>query len=95
MKDDVIVGLYVDDVLRLGNDPKHIELTKDILLKSFKMKDLGKVDKFLGMNIRQREGQISISFSDYIFPITLTNCSMSLRWKNAMLLQCLLLLDSL
>lgn len=49
----VMVALYVDDLLIAGSTRRAIDLVKAHLMSSFKMKDLGKVDRFLGLNICQ------------------------------------------
>lgn len=45
--------LYVDDVLLFGNRDTEIRRLKKVLSESFKMKDMGKITKYLGMNIEQ------------------------------------------
>lgn len=47
------VLLYVDDILIFGNDEKQICDLKSKLNKEFKMKDLGLVSNFLGINVKQ------------------------------------------
>lgn len=47
----VIVCLYVDDVLILGNNNAIIKSTKDMLLSRFDMKDVGLADVILGIKI--------------------------------------------
>ena len=63
----VIIALYVDDLLIAGTTIKAIEEVKKGLMNSFKMKDLGKVGKFLGMIINQNENcDVKLSLSDFI-----------------------------
>lgn len=45
--------LYVDDVLLFGNRDTEIRRLKKVLSESFKMKDMRKITKYLGMNIEQ------------------------------------------
>ncbi|CDO74744.1 hypothetical protein BN946_scf184964.g2 [Trametes cinnabarina] len=47
----MIVVLYVDDLLLLSDDRKHIKQIKDALKKQYKMTDLGVVKRFLGLRI--------------------------------------------
>ena len=62
----VIIALYVDDLLIAGTTIKAIEEVKKGLMNSFKMKDLGKVGKFLGMNIDQNDNcNVELNLSDY------------------------------
>ena len=47
---DVILILYVDDILIMGNDKKLIvNLKKTLSSQQFQMKDLGPVQSYLGM----------------------------------------------
>lgn len=39
---------------------------KDVLNSKYFMKDLGKIDNFLGMTITQTESSISLGLADYI-----------------------------
>lgn len=47
----VIIGLYVDDLLLIGQSLDDISEVKHALANRFSMKDLGSVRKFLGMDI--------------------------------------------
>ena len=47
----IILLLYVDDMLIVGQDAKKITLLKEELRKSFAMKDLGQAKQILGMHI--------------------------------------------
>jgi ATP-binding cassette subfamily B (MDR/TAP) protein 1 len=49
--DFIILLLYVDDMLIVGNGIKRIALLKKALSKSFAMKDLGPAKQILGMKI--------------------------------------------
>ena len=49
--DFVILLLYVDDMLIVGQDPMNIRSLKKALSKSFTMKDLGLAKQILGMQI--------------------------------------------
>lgn len=66
IKDNIILELYVDDILISGKNSIEIEKVKKLLSLRFKMKDLGIVKKFLGINIEQRADGISICLNDYI-----------------------------
>ncbi|EDK44043.1 conserved hypothetical protein [Lodderomyces elongisporus NRRL YB-4239] len=62
-----IVALYVDDLLIAATTDDALKSIKEELMKAFKMKDLGRVDKFLGLNIHQtKEHTIKITLQDYI-----------------------------
>lgn len=63
--------LYVDNVLIFGKDIKEITWVKDNLSKRFKMKDLGEVRNFLGLDIRRdlESGWMILSQERYISKI--------------------------
>ena len=55
--DFLILLLYVDNMLIVGQDPKKIRILKKVLSKSFAMKDMGPAKQILGMHsllIRRR-----------------------------------------
>jgi len=43
--------VYVDDIILAGNDKEEIELVKEALNKTFKIKDLGDLRYFLGFEV--------------------------------------------
>ena len=47
----IIVLIYVDDLLLTGNDFFMIQQTKKILQQAFKIKDLGELRYFLGLEL--------------------------------------------
>ena len=49
----IILGLYVDDLILTGNDPKLITHVKSSLKKFFEMLDLGNLHYFLGIQVLQ------------------------------------------
>ncbi|XP_070018131.1 uncharacterized mitochondrial protein AtMg00810-like [Nicotiana sylvestris] len=55
--DTVIILMYVDDLLITGNNDKSLHDTRTQLQKKFKMKDLGELKNFLGIEFsRSKEG---------------------------------------
>lgn len=62
----IIIVLYVDDILIFCDNICNINMIKDSLTKSFKMKDLGEVKQFLGLDIVRNEGLMKISQKSYI-----------------------------
>ena len=49
---DIVIILYVDDILIMGNDkPLIIKIKKSLSSQEFKMKDLGPAESYLGMRI--------------------------------------------
>lgn len=61
----IIILIYVDDMLLITIDKTLLKETKSELMKSFKVKDLGQVDHFLGVNISYKDDCISLSQSHY------------------------------
>jgi myo-inositol catabolism protein IolC len=49
--------LYVDDIVLTGSDPQLISLVKVLLRKPFRIKDLGRLKFFLGIEVaRSKQG---------------------------------------
>ena len=62
----VHVLVWVDDILVCSNDDKLLKCTKQMLSNSFKMKDLGTINKFLGIEFSVTEdGSITMSQKEY------------------------------
>ena len=49
--DQIYLLIYVDDLLICSKSKKKINNLKRVLSEKFKMKDLGKVKKYLGINV--------------------------------------------
>jgi len=62
----VIVCLYIDDILILGNNDHIIKSTKKILTNKFDMKNLGVADIILGIQISRTYDELLLSQSHYI-----------------------------
>ena len=62
----VIVCLYVDDMLIVGNDGKMITSTKNILNSRFDMKDMGHDDVILEIKIKRTSDGLILSQSHYV-----------------------------
>ena len=62
----VIVCLYIDDMLILGNNDHIIKSTKKILTNKFDMKNLGVADIILGIQISRTYDELLLSQSHYI-----------------------------
>lgn len=63
---NIYLVLYVDDILIFGKHLQDIEWIKDSLSKNFKMKDMGNVENFLGLEIRRSSGILEITQQSYI-----------------------------
>ena len=61
----LIVSLYVDDLIYIGNDETMFEKFRDSMKSQFSMTDLGKMRFFLGVEIKQFAGGIFIYQQKY------------------------------
>ncbi|XP_061357487.1 uncharacterized mitochondrial protein AtMg00810-like [Gastrolobium bilobum] len=61
----LLVALYVDDLIFLGNDEGMIQDFKKKMTKEFEMKDLGLMRYFLGLEVRQEKSGIFVSQEAY------------------------------
>ena len=62
----VIVCLYVDDMIIVGNDDKMMASTKNILNSRFDIKDMGLADVILGIKIKRTSEGLILSQSHYV-----------------------------
>jgi hypothetical protein len=63
---EVIICLYVDDMLIFGTDQNQVDQTMKFLSSKFSMNDMGEADVILGKRIKHESNGISISQSQYI-----------------------------
>ena len=63
--DILIVCLYVDDLIFIGNNSKMIIKFREAIRSFFKMTNLGLVSYFLGIEVDQQDHGISISQKKY------------------------------
>ena len=63
---DVIICLYVDDMLIISTNMHGINDTKNYLTSRFKMKDLNEVDTILGVKVIKHSGGFALCQSHYI-----------------------------
>ena len=62
----VIMVIWVDDLLIAASDENAMKVTKDMLAARFKMKDLGKLRSFLGIDFEQCNNCVTMSQSKYV-----------------------------
>ena len=62
----VLLALYVDDIILCSNSENLLEQVKLILSNKYKLKDLGQLKNFLGIQIEQTKKGIQIHQKDYI-----------------------------
>ena len=68
--------IYVDDIVLTGNTSSHIVQIKEVLEQHFKMKDLGDLRYFLGVELDRTEDSLTLSQHKYALDI-LTSSGMS------------------
>ncbi|KAL0548995.1 hypothetical protein IC582_013474 [Cucumis melo] len=61
----LIVSLYVDDLLVIENNADHIQNFKWEMMKMFERTDLGLMSYFLGIEIKQGQGEVFICQNKY------------------------------
>lgn len=62
---EVLLVLYVDDVLLSSNSDEKLEYVINSLSSEFKMKDLGVPKRFMGINITLEEGLLTLDQAHY------------------------------
>jgi hypothetical protein len=72
----LIVGVYVDDLIICGPDSDSIVNFKQQMMKLFSMSDLGLLSYYLGIEVTQRCGEITICQSAYAAKIV-EQCDLS------------------
>ena len=75
IKENVYLGLYVDDLIIATNSDNEMNNVKEMLHKNFKMRDLHSPERFLGLNIQQRDDSVTITLHEYIQKM-LKDCDM-------------------
>jgi hypothetical protein len=65
----VFLLLYVDDIVLTGSDPQLISLVKVLLQKHFKIKDLGKLKYFLGIEVARSKQGLFLTQRQYVLDI--------------------------
>ena len=61
----IIVCLYVDDLIYFGSNHRLLADFKHSMMRNFEMIDLGIINYFLGMQVKQGRGEIFISQEKY------------------------------
>lgn len=62
----LIIAIYVDDIMVIGNSNDYINNVISRLSKSFNLREVTKRNTFLGIDIKQESGKIIISQNNYI-----------------------------
>jgi hypothetical protein len=72
----LLLGVYVDDLVICGPDKNRIHEFKQQMSKTFSMSDLGLLSYYLGMEVRQKPGEITICQRAYAAKIV-EQCGMT------------------
>ena len=62
----MILCLYVDDIMLFGSNIQVINITKSLLSENLDMKDLGKVNVILVINLLKNNNGFTLTWSHYI-----------------------------
>lgn len=62
----VILLIWVDDLIIAASNEDVLKSVKRMLAERFKMKDLGRLNHFLGIDFNQTEGQVKMSQKRYV-----------------------------
>jgi hypothetical protein len=65
----LVVGVYIDDLIITGSDRDDIKLFKEEMTPVFKMSDLGLLHYYLGIEVKQSTSSISLSQGVYTMKI--------------------------
>ena len=65
-KDIIILLIWVDDMILVSSSASLLDKEKAALSQKFKMKDLGQISRFLGINFIVRPGKIEMSQKSYL-----------------------------
>jgi hypothetical protein len=61
----LLVGVYVDDLIITGTNEDDIQKFKDEMHNLFKMSDLGQLSYYLGIEVKQEKGEITLCQQAY------------------------------
>jgi hypothetical protein len=61
----LLVGVYVDHLIISGASQEEVDKFKAEMTKLFKMSDLGQLSFYLGMEVQQRDGQVTLRQASY------------------------------
>ena len=61
----LVVAIYVDDLIFMGDDPEIVEKFKEDMKREFEMTELGLMKSFLGLEVRQGTSGIFVSQEAY------------------------------
>jgi hypothetical protein len=75
----VIICLYVDDLLICAREDKHLSQLKIDLSRRYKLNDMGRVSKFLGIRFRRYGDRLELDLEEYLDKVlskfSMTQCS--------------------
>jgi hypothetical protein len=66
----LVVGVYIDDLITTGLDRDNIRSFKEEMAAAFKMSDLGLLHYYLGIEVKQSASGISLSQGAYMMKLS-------------------------
>ena len=85
--------MYVDDITVIRNGSEEVERIKQMMAKEFKVKDLGALRYFLGMEFARSKKVISVSQRKYILDLLeetgMLGCKLRLQLNLVIKQKCL------
>ena len=77
-KDIIILLIWVDDIIIASSNLSMLDEVKAMLSQKFKMKDLGVISRFLGIDFKSVPGKITMDQEHYLSKVLerfgVTNC---------------------
>jgi hypothetical protein len=73
-KEEPVVGVYVDDLIVTGAQEKDIEAFKVEMATRFQMSDLGALSYYLGIEVKQGSGEVTLGQRAYARKLGMANC---------------------
>jgi hypothetical protein len=61
----LVVGVYVDDLIIMGESEKEVEVFKEEMKREFRMSDLGALPFYLGIEVKQLQSGIELCHNSY------------------------------
>jgi len=68
-KEQLIIGVYIDDLIVTGARPKDISAFKEEMAARFQMSDLGALSYYLGIEVKQGKEEVALWQHAYVLKL--------------------------